>query len=160
MNEDKEAKSKTLVKREMLALQSLGEQLLSLSADQINMIAMPPELLDAVLFAKTIKKGEARRRQLQYIGSLMREVDPEPIRKVLDVILSGHAHETENFKQIESWRDELVGGNDAVMDEIVRRFPAADRRTLRQLVLNARKDREENRNKKTSRALFRFLREL
>ncbi len=160
MNEEMEAKSKTLVKREMLALQSLGEQLLSLSADQIKKIEMPPELLDAVLSAKTIKKGEARRRQLQYIGSLMREVDPKPIRKILDDILSGHAQETGNFKQIERWRDELVEGNDAVMNEIVRRFPAADRRTLCRLVLNARKDREENRNTKESRALFRFLREL
>lgn len=80
-----EPKSKSQVKKELLALQALGEQLVELSADQIKKIDMPLELRDALLFAKTITKGEARRRQLQYIGVLMRETDPEPIRKALDI---------------------------------------------------------------------------
>ena len=67
-----EPKSKTRIKKEMLALQALGEKLVELSADQIKKIDMPLELRDALLFAKTINKGEARRRQLQYIGVLMR----------------------------------------------------------------------------------------
>lgn len=78
-----EQKSKSQVKREMLALQSLGEQLVDFSPNQIGQIEMPQELREAVLFARTLKKNEARRRQMQYIGTLMRDVDPEPIRKAV-----------------------------------------------------------------------------
>ncbi|MGC9966131.1 MAG: ribosome biogenesis factor YjgA [Syntrophobacteraceae bacterium] len=89
MVEPMEPKSKTQVKKEMLALQALGEKLAELSANQIKKIDMPMELRDALLFAKTINRGEARRRQLQYIGVLMREADPGPIQKALDTISRG-----------------------------------------------------------------------
>lgn len=157
---DIEPKSKSQVKREMLALQCLGEKLFDLSADQIKKIEMPRDLQDALLFAKTIKKGEAKRRQLQYIGALMREVDPEPIQKALDHILSGQAQDMEHFKELERWRDELVKGNEGIMKEIVSRFPGADVQAIRRLALNARKDREENTTPKAARALFRLLKEL
>ena len=65
----------------MIALQSLGEQLVVLALDQISKIEMPQELREAVIFAKTLKRNETRRRQMQYIGALMRDADPEPIRK-------------------------------------------------------------------------------
>ena len=89
MVEPMEPKSKTQVKKEMLALQALGEKLVELTANQIKKIDMPLELRDALLFAKTINRGEARRRQLQYVGVLMREADPEPIQKALDTIRRG-----------------------------------------------------------------------
>ncbi len=88
-----EKKSKSQVKREMLALQSLGEQLVLLTSTQISSIEMLQELREAVLFAKTLKKREARRRQMQYIGTLMRDADPEPIRKGLDGISRGRRHD-------------------------------------------------------------------
>ncbi len=144
----------------MLALQALGEKLVELSADQIRKIDMPLELLDALLFARTIKKGEARRRQLQYIGVLMREADPEPIRKALDIIGRGQLQDAKQFEELERWRDGLVEGGDGLMEEIVSRFPCAERQTLRRLVLGARKEREGNKPPKASRALFRFLRAL
>ncbi len=155
-----EPKSKSQVKREMLALQELGEKLVGLTADQIKKIDMPTELRDALLFTATIKKGEARRRQLQYIGALMREVDPEPIQKAFDTIARGELQDAERFRELERWRDELVKGSDALMEEIAARFPGADRRKLRQLVLNARKEREEEKPPKASRALFKFLKAL
>ena len=155
-----EPKSKSQVKREMLALQALGEKLTELTADQIQKIDMPLELRDALLFAKSINKGEARRRQLQYVGVLMREADPEPIRKALDTISRGQMLEAKQFKELERWRDELVEGSDGLIEEIVSRFPGTDRQTLRQLVLSARKEREGNKPPKASRALFRFLKAL
>jgi len=157
MDSGTEIRSKSQAKREMLALQSLGEKLFNLSEDQITKIEMPQELREALLFAKTIRKGEARRRQLQYVGALMREVDPEPIRKALDDIQRGYDRDVDRFREVERWRDELVAGNDAILDEIVNRFPGADRRNLLLLI---RKARTENRTPKASRALFRFLKEL
>ncbi len=155
MDAETEPKSKSQVKREMLALQALGEKLVELSADQIEKIDMPSELRDALLFAKTISRGGARRRQLQYIGALMRKSDPEPIQKALDTIGRGQLQDAKKFQEIERWRDELTGGNDVLLEEIVSR--GADRQTLRHLVLSARKEREGNKPPKASRALFRFL---
>lgn len=155
-----EQKSKSQFKREMTALQALGEQLVELTLNQIRTIEMPEDLREAVLFAKTLKKHEARRRQLQYIGTLMREVDSEPIRKALDEIDRGHRHDAESFKRIEGWRDALLDGQDELLDEILIEFPDGDRQRLRQLVFNARKEREGNKPPKSSRALFRYLREL
>jgi ribosome-associated protein len=153
-----EPKSKSRMKKEMLALQALGEKLVELSADQIKKIDMPLELRDALLFARTINKGEARRRQLQYIGALMREADPEPIQKALDIIGKGQLQDAKQFQELERWRDELVEGSDGLLEEIVSR--GADRQTVRHLVLSARKEREGNKPPKASRALFRFLKAL
>ncbi len=144
----------------MLALQALGERLVGLAADQISKIEMPPELREALLFMATIKKGEARRRQLQYIGALMREVDPEPIEKALDTIARGELQDAEQFRKLERWRDELIKGNDALQEEILNLFPGCDRQALRRQVLNARKEREHGKPPKASRALFRFLKEI
>lgn len=155
-----ERKSKSQVKREMLALQSLGEQLTELSPAQISKIDMPEDLREAVLFARTLKKDESRRRHLQYIGTLMRDIDPEPIQKFLDNLRRGQRHEAELFRKLEKWRDELIDGNDSLMEDIMNQFPGIDRQQLRRLVLNARKEKEVDKPPKSSRALFRYLREL
>ncbi len=157
---DMEPKSKSQVKREMLALQSLGEKLVDLSTEQIKQIEMPQDLQEAVLFAKKIKRGEARRRQLQYIGSLMREIDPDPIRNALDDISKGRSRDAERFREIERLRDGLVEGDSQIMEEVVKRFPGANRQELSRLALNAAREKEANKPPKSSRALFRLLRGL
>ena len=155
-----EQKSKSQIKREMLALQSLGEQLVVLALDQISKIEMRQELREAVIFAKTLKRNETRRRQMQYIGALMRDADPEPIQKALDEISRGRGNDAQSFQEIEQWRNGLIDGNDEFLGKTVNRFPDADRKRLRSLALKARKEREENNPPKASRALFRYLREL
>ena len=155
-----EYKSKTQIKKEMKALQKLGERLVELLPEQIKNIEMPEKLREAVLFAKTIKSREARRRQLQYIGSLMREVDPEPIRQAIEKKDHQRQLATQAFQQLEQWRDGLIEGNNDLLEELCRRFPDTDRQRLRQLVRNACKERERNKPPKSSRALFRYLREL
>ena len=152
--------SKSQVKREMLALQSLGEQLVVLSLDQLKKIEMPQDLREAVLFARTLKKSEHWRRQMQYIGTLMRDADPEPIRKALDEINRGRGHDAQLFRELEQWRNGLIDGNDGFLGDMVNHFADADRKRLRRLVLDARKEREGNKPPKASRALFRYLREL
>ena len=155
-----ERKSKSQAKREMHALQSLGEQLVELAPNQVKKIEMPQDLLEAVLFAQTLKKNEARRRQLQFIGTLMREVDTEPIRKALDEISHGRSLEAQLFRKLEEWRDGLVDGKDELLEDIMSQFPHADRGQLRRLVLNSRKEKQENKPPKSSRALFRYMRDL
>jgi ribosome-associated protein len=155
-----ERKSKSQVKRDMLALQSLGEQLVVLTPDQISKIEMPQDLREAVLFARTLKKREHWRRQMQYIGTLMRDADPEPIRKAVDQISRGLGHDAQLFRELEHWREGLIDGNDELFEDIVTHFPDADRKRMRRLALDARKEREENKPPKASRALFRYLRGL
>jgi ribosome-associated protein len=156
-----EHKSKSQIKREMTALQKLGERLVRLPPEQIGKIDMPGELREAVLAARTIKPHGARSRQMQYIGALMRRTDPAPIQKMLDDIDGGHTKAALLFHRIEKRRDELMEGGDTLVDEVCRQFPACDRRELRRLVLNARKEKENAQNKsKAARALFRYLREL
>jgi ribosome-associated protein len=156
----REGKSKSQIKREMQALQKVGERLVELSSDQVRKIDIPEELREAVLFAQTMKKREARRRQIQYIGSLMRHVDTEPILTILETISNDRTSKVQTFHQIETWRDRLIEGNNDLVEELLHRFSHADRRHLSQLIRNARKEKAENRTSKFSRALFRYLKEL
>jgi ribosome-associated protein len=156
----REEKSKSQIKREMQALQKVGERLVELSSDQVRKIEIPEELREAVLFAQTMKKREARRRQIQYIGSLMRHVDTEPILKILETVSHDRTSKVQTFHQIETWRNRLIDGDDNLAEEILYRFPHADRRHFSQLIRNARKETEGNKSSKFPRALFRYLKEL
>ena len=155
-----EDKSKSERKREVTALQDLGERLLELSQEQLNNIRISQELQDALILAKTLKSRGARRRQMQYIGVLMRRIDPEPIRLMIHEIDKGQKHKAREFQQLETMRNSLIDGDDTVFEEIIRRFPDANILRLRQLVRGARKEKKENKPPKQSRSLFRYLREL
>ena len=155
-----EDKSKSERKREITALQDLGERLLELSQEQLNNIRISQELQDALILAKTLKSRGARRRQMQYIGVLMRRIDPEPIRLMIHEMDKGQKHKAREFQQLETMRNSLIDGDDTVFEEIIRRFPDADILRLRQLVRGARKEKKENKPPKQSRSLFRYLREL
>lgn len=155
-----EQKSRSQLKREMLALQKMGERLVGLSPVLIEKMDLPPAIKEAVIQAQGIKKHGARRRQLQYIGTLMRKIDPEPIQDALDRLDRGQQKEAWAFKQTEDLRDRLIGGDDGLIEELVHRFADADRQHLRRLVLTARQEKEKGRPPKSSRALFRYLRSL
>lgn len=155
-----EDKSKSERKREVTALQDLGERLLELSQEQLNNIRISQELQDALILAKTLKSRGARRRHMQYIGVLMRRIDPEPIRLMIHEIDKGQKHKAREFQQLETMRNSLIDGDDTVFEQIIRLFPDADILRLRQLVRGARKEKKENKPPKQSRSLFRYLREL
>ena len=87
---DMDEKSRTRKKNEDRALQRLGEQLVALPSGQLETIGLTDELLEAIEFARKIKKHGARRRQIQYIGALMRHIDPQPIETALERIRLGN----------------------------------------------------------------------
>src|SRR5438445_11523799 len=137
--QDEEKPSKTERKRAMHELQTLGERLVGLNPEQLAAIALPEDLQDAVEHARRITKHEARRRQLQYIGRLMRAVDPEPIREKLKVWDGVSAEETARVHRIERWRERLLG-SDGAIGTLVNAHPGVDTQRLRTLVRNAREE--------------------
>ena len=157
---DEIIKSKTQKKNEFKMLQDMGEQLVSLSPDQLKTIDMPEELLSAVHDAQTPMKHEAKRRQLQYIGRLMGEIDPEPIRNALENFRHGDYHKAFLFKKIEMWRDELKTDNNHIIEEILDSCPLADRQRLTKLAKNLRTATEPDKTLHASKLLFRYLKEV
>ena len=161
MTDPCDKKSRSQMKREVLVLQKLGERLVELSPDHIKKIDPPQNLREAVLHAQTIKKHGGLRRQMQYIGAIMRTVDLGPIEFFLQDMDRGQKHAALKFQQIEKWRDELMEGSDSLADAACKEFPACDRQRLHQLIRNAKKEREAQQSKtKAARALFQYLKEL
>ncbi|HRP77448.1 MAG TPA: ribosome biogenesis factor YjgA [Rhodocyclaceae bacterium] len=151
--------SKSSRKREMLALQSLGEQLVALSADRLSRVPMPDDLRDAIRDAQRFTKHEARRRQLQYVGRLMRNVDADPIKACLDAFNGVSRAETARQHRLERLRSDLLD-DEKVLGNIARDWPGADLQHLRVLRRNALKEREQGKPPRAYRELFRVLRDL
>ena len=150
--------SRTQLKRQMTELQDLGAELTLLNPEQLAEIALPESLQEAVLAAKRITRFEARRRQLQYIGRLMRQVDPDPIRAHLERWKASSHEHTARLHQLERWRERLLA-DDAALGEFAREYPC-DVQQLRMLVRNARREREAGAPPRSFRALFRMLQEI
>jgi ribosome-associated protein len=157
--EDKDRPSKSEVKRAMQALQDLGEQLVALGKESLAKVDMPEDLRQAVRDAQRFTKHEARRRQIQYIGRLMRDVDPAPIQAALDEINGVSAAANARQHALERLRAQLIE-DEAVLGDIARRHPGADLQHLRQLRRNALKEKAENKPPRAFRELFRVLRTL
>jgi ribosome-associated protein len=157
--QDEEKPSKTQRKREMHELQALGVRLVELNSEQLDAVALPEDLRDAVERAQRITKHEARRRQLQYIGRLMRSVDPGPIREKLKVWDGVSTEETARVHRIERWREKLLE-DEGTIGALVRAHPGIDTQRLRSLVRNARDERKAGRPPRAYRELFRALRDI
>jgi ribosome-associated protein len=157
---DEDQKSRTQKKLEDRALQALGEQLVALSPEQLRNMAMEEELLKAVMLARRTKKRGAKRRQMQFIGALMRQIDLEPIRNALENIKLGDLRKARAFKKIERWRDAINEGDEQIVEEILSGYPDAERQRLTQLARNARKEHEAGKGDKCSASLFRYLKEI
>lgn len=153
-------KSRTQLKKEATAIQKVGEKLARLSDDQLARMDLPSVLMAAIQAVRPMKSHGARRRQMQYLGTLMRNVDVDPIEKALLEIEQGAYRQAKTFHRIERWRDRLVAGEDAVFENILETFPDADRQRLGQLVRSARKEKEKNAPPKSARNLFRYLKDL
>jgi ribosome-associated protein len=161
MNTDENLeKSRTQLKKEATALQKMGEKLVTLSDDQLSRMALPPALIEAIGVVRTMNSRGARRRQMQYIGSIMRSVDKEPIEKALMEIEQGAYRQAKAFHRIERMRDQLVAGEGDGIEGVLETFPDADRQRLGQLVRSARKEKERNAPPKSARNLFRYLKDL
>ncbi len=134
--------SRTDLKRESTELQKLGEALLTLRADLMAGLTLPEKLVDAVAEAKRITNFEGKRRQMQFIGKLMRGLDEETrqsVRDALDEQRKGSASDALALHQAEQWRDKLIANEDA-LDQWLREYPQTDTQQLRALIRQARKD--------------------
>ena len=134
--------SKTEAKRESEELQQLGQQLLALRSDLFAPLPLPETLAQALQQARRITDFEGKRRQMQFIGKLMRQLDEDSlqaVRHALELQRLGHSHDTEQLHLAEDWRERLLGSDEAVQEWIAR-HPGIDTQQLRALVRQARKD--------------------
>ena len=152
--------SKSQQKRDMEALKKLGWRLLDFSDDALRQLALPEPLLDAIRTAQRIKSHSARKRQMQFIGKLMRVIDVTPVKKAIDAADHHHSSQTREFHLVEDLREKLLAEGDSALPEVLSHFPRCDRQHLRKLVRQARKELETGQPPRTSRLLFRYLREL
>ena len=131
--------SKTMLKAEADEKQALGEALLTLRADLMARLELPDKLLDAIKDAKKITNFEGKRRQMQFIGKLMRPLDADPIRDAINEQLNGSAQLTLQLHLAEQWRDKLVA-DDESLSVWLNDYPATDAQQLRALIRQARKE--------------------
>ena len=151
--------SKTKIKKQMHELRDLGKELTELGKDQLAQLDIPENLRDAIREMKNINKFGAIKRQMQYIGKLMRDVDTAPILAKLDAWKGKSQHHIAYMHQLERWRDRLMESDNA-MTELLAAHPQADVQHLRTLIRNAHKEIEANKPPKNYREIFQVLREI
>jgi ribosome-associated protein len=153
-------RSKSARKREAASLQELGVKLSALPDQEIKALDLPDNLFIALRDLRRLPSHGAQVRQRQYIGKLMRNIDPEPVLAKLAERKQRHDVEIRHFQQIERWRDKLLSQGGVAVDELLREYPNADRPALARLLEKAEKERLEQRSPAGARELFAFLREL
>jgi ribosome-associated protein len=151
--------SKTKLKAEADAAQSIGKKLIDLSKDKLIKLALPEALFDAVLEAKRLTANGAVRRQLQYLGRLMRDVDSAPIIEQLQKWEGKNNEENARFHVLERWRTRLIA-EPIALQEFLASFPQADIQQLRTLTRNAQREEAAQKPPKSSRELFKLIREI
>ncbi len=152
------APSKSALKRQMHALQNLGDRIAGLSPEQWRALALPEPLVDALHELGRLKAHEARRRQMQFIGKLMREVDPGPLEAQLDRWEAGTRANKAAFKAAERWRERLLA-EPAAAEELLAARPGLDPAAVMPLVTEARRAPGSVAATTASRKLFRLLHE-
>jgi ribosome-associated protein len=152
--------SKSQRKRDMDELKKLGMELLDFSDDALRQLQLPETLLEAIRTGKRITSKNARKRQLQYIGKLLKDIDASPLHEAVDARNHQHASHTREFHQIEELRDKLILEGDHALPAVLALFPLTDRQHLRKLVRQARREDETGQPPRAARLLFRYLREL
>ena len=158
---DQAAPSKSERKRQMHALQNLGTSLLTLSDKQLAQIPIDDEqLLGALRECRQIRSNSARKRHLQLIGKLMRNVDPVPIENALSALHAVQQKSASDFHQLEQCRDDILAAGVDGVELAIAKWPAADRQQLRQLVLQHQRELQRKQPPAASLKLFRYLREL
>jgi ribosome-associated protein len=154
--------SKSELKRQSNELQKLGEQLIEAPRDRVKRVPMPEEVRDAILMCQTITNHEGRRRQLQYVGKMMRTLDEEEVAVIQRTIESwkgASKAETASLHALERRRDKLLA-DDKALTQLLEEHPQLDVQQLRTLIRNARKEQAENKPPKAYREIFQILKDL
>ena len=151
--------SKSEIKRDAEDLKQLGEKLVNLTKANLTKVPLDDNLKDAIELAQRLQK-EARRRQLQYIGKLLRSINAEPIREALEKIENKHNQQQAMLHKLEILRDELIVKGDAALTDLLNEYPSADRQQLRNLIRAAQKEKEQNKPSKAYREIYQILKTL
>ncbi|HJV73480.1 MAG TPA: ribosome biogenesis factor YjgA [Noviherbaspirillum sp.] len=154
--------SKSQLKREMTALQELGEELVSQPKDRVMRVPMPEDVREVILECQKIKDHEGRRRQMQYVGKKMRLLEEDEIaaiQKVLDSWKGASKAETAAMHALERRREKLLA-DDTALTDLKEKYPEVDVQQLRTLIRNARKEQAESKPPKAYREIFQILKQL
>ncbi|MGY1490415.1 ribosome biogenesis factor YjgA [Methylobacillus pratensis] len=151
--------SKTKRKAEADALQAIGVTLVELPKEKLAKLDLPEALLDAVNEAKRITSNGALRRQMQYIGRLMRDIDTAPIVEQLQRWEGSHNEENARFHRLEQWRSRLLE-DESALAEFINEYPNTEAQQVRNLIRNARREQSAGKPPKSSRELFKILRSI
>ncbi|MDR3641426.1 MAG: ribosome biogenesis factor YjgA [Humidesulfovibrio sp.] len=156
--------SRSQKKRDSTALQVLGGKLAELPDSALKRLDLPPRMEEAIREYKALTKHEAKRRQLQFIGALMRETDTDPLARAVEDMEAGNRSQAHEFHAVEALRTALLEGDESELEGLVtlavEENRAEVRSKIRQLTRNARAEAEKNKPPRSSRALFRLLRDL
>lgn len=156
---DPSSKSKSQIKRELAAVQRLAVRLLEISSDQLDEIPLSDDTREAVSTTRNLER-RARQRQLRFTSSLLAREDLTAVELTLERLLRPHNKTVRAFHQVEQWRDDLLSGKTALIDELGARYPSLDRQRLVQLVREGVREGDPGRSPRAARQLFRFLAEL
>lgn len=154
--------SKSQLKREMTALQKLGQELVEQARERVKRVPMPEDVREAILICQQIKDHEGRRRQMQYVGKKMRTLDEAEIaliQKTIDSWKGASKSETAAMHALERRRDKLLTDDNA-LTELMAEHPQLDVQQLRTMIRNARKEQAENKPPKAYREIFQILKDL
>ncbi len=157
-----ERPSKSELKRQMSELQKLGEQLVAEARDRVKRVPMPEDVRDAILMCQTITNHEGRRRQMQFVGKMMRKLDDEEvavIQRTIDSWKGASKAETAALHALERRREKLLA-DDTELTKLLEAHPELDVQQLRTLIRNARKEQAENKPPKAYREIFQILKEI
>ncbi|MFN2288627.1 MAG: ribosome biogenesis factor YjgA [Chromatocurvus sp.] len=154
--------SKSALKREMIARQALGERLCRLTPRELEHIPLEQgnTLHTAIVQSRSITSNSARRRHMQYIGKLMRDIDPVPLQAALQRLHDERAAGSAALHALEALRDDLILRGDPAITAVIQRWPQADRQMLRQMLRQQAREQTQGKPPAARRRLFRYLREL
>ncbi|WP_373818197.1 ribosome biogenesis factor YjgA [Glaesserella sp.] len=148
--------SKSEIKRDAEHLKKLGASLIELNPTNLAKMPLDDNLREAIELAQKLRL-EARRRQIQYIGKLLRNIDPEPIQEALDKVENRHNQQLALLHKLELLRDQLVEQGDDVLNNLIDEYPTLDRQHLRNLIRSAQKEKQTNKPPKNYREIYQYL---
>lgn len=153
-------KSKTQIKKDMLALRDLGARIVALNREQQAQIPLDSALRQAIDEAGKIKSNSAKKRHMQFIGKLMRSADTAAIQAAYDAAMAASHRGVKHHHLVEKWRDRLMSDkDDAALEEFIGRYSHVDRQALRQTIRAAQREHRANATPVSARKLFRLIRE-
>jgi len=155
--DQKEIISKTTLKKESKDIKKFGEKLVKYNQEVLNKFNFPPGIYEAIHELKNIKSNSAKKRQVQYLGKLLRAINMVDALETMEKIGLNSRKEIQKNHLIEEWRDKLIN-NDSELTNFISQYPGIDIQLLRQLILNTKKEIKNNKGNKHSRQLYRLIR--